>query len=150
MNLLALVLRPDTAGIWQMLGLALEKVGELGNGRDAFERACELEDAYGPDAGQSWQWVAHTETKRLCLRRRSTRNPLDARSSKRQWSRPSRVDAEGKLFRKYCLFSKSATKFAQTTRPGKALQATDCQVQATHAGVHGLRGHVGHETTGFF
>ena len=44
----AVALRPDAAGIWQMMGIALEKVDELENARKAFERACELEDDYGP------------------------------------------------------------------------------------------------------
>ena len=44
----AIALRPDAAGIWQMLGMALEKADELDNARDAFRRACELEDDYGP------------------------------------------------------------------------------------------------------
>jgi len=44
----ATAIRPDAAGIWQMMGMALEKVDELDNARDAFERACELEDDYGP------------------------------------------------------------------------------------------------------
>ena len=44
----ALALRPDAAGIWQMMGMALEQVDELDNARDAFARACELEDDYGP------------------------------------------------------------------------------------------------------
>ena len=44
----AIALRPDAAGIWQMMGIALEKVDELENAREAFERACELEDDYGP------------------------------------------------------------------------------------------------------
>ncbi|MEO2018710.1 MAG: serine/threonine-protein kinase [Fuerstiella sp.] len=44
----AIALRPDAAGIWQMLGMALEKADELDNARDAFRRACELEHDYGP------------------------------------------------------------------------------------------------------
>ena len=44
----ALALRPDAAGIWRMMGIALEKVDEPENACDAFERACELEDDYGP------------------------------------------------------------------------------------------------------
>lgn len=44
----ALALRPDAAGIWQMMGMALENVDELDNAREAFERACELEGDYGP------------------------------------------------------------------------------------------------------
>lgn len=40
----AIALRPDAAGIWQMMGIALEKVDEFENARDAFE----LEDDYGP------------------------------------------------------------------------------------------------------
>jgi tetratricopeptide (TPR) repeat protein len=34
--------------VWQMMGIALEKVEELDNARDAFERASELEADYGP------------------------------------------------------------------------------------------------------
>lgn len=44
----ALTLRPDAAGIWQMMGMALENVDELDNAREAFERACELDGDYGP------------------------------------------------------------------------------------------------------
>jgi serine/threonine protein kinase/Tfp pilus assembly protein PilF len=44
----ALALRPDAAGIWRMMGIALEKVEELENACDAYERACELEDDHGP------------------------------------------------------------------------------------------------------
>jgi len=44
----ALTLRPDAAGIWQMMGMSLERVDELDNAREAFERACELEGDYGP------------------------------------------------------------------------------------------------------
>ncbi len=44
----AIAMRPDAAGIWQMMGIALEKVDELENAREAFEEACELESDYGP------------------------------------------------------------------------------------------------------
>ena len=43
-----IALRGDAAGIWQMMGIALEQVDELQNAREAFQRACELEDDYGP------------------------------------------------------------------------------------------------------
>ncbi len=44
----ALALRSDAAGIWQMMGIALEQVDELDNARNAYERACELQDDYAP------------------------------------------------------------------------------------------------------
>ena len=44
----ALALRPDAAGIWQMMGLALERLGEFDNARHAYERACVLESDYAP------------------------------------------------------------------------------------------------------
>jgi serine/threonine-protein kinase len=44
----AIALRPDAAGLWQMMGLALTKAEDLDGAREAFERACELEDDYGP------------------------------------------------------------------------------------------------------
>ncbi len=44
----ALAIRPDVAGIWHIMGLALEEVDELENAREALARACELEDDYGP------------------------------------------------------------------------------------------------------
>jgi tetratricopeptide (TPR) repeat protein len=44
----ALALRPDAAGIWRMMGIALEEIEEPDNALDAYERACELEDDHGP------------------------------------------------------------------------------------------------------
>ena len=44
----AVALRPDASGIWRMMGIALDKVNEPDNAREAFERACELESDYGP------------------------------------------------------------------------------------------------------
>jgi serine/threonine protein kinase len=44
----ALALRPDAAGIWRMMGIALQKVDEPENACEAFQRACEIEDDYGP------------------------------------------------------------------------------------------------------
>lgn len=47
----AIALRPDAAGIWRMMGIALEKVEEPKNALDAYERACELENDHGPTWG---------------------------------------------------------------------------------------------------
>lgn len=48
MYMRALALRPETAGIWQTMGLALVKLEEFENARQALERACELEPDYAP------------------------------------------------------------------------------------------------------
>lgn len=44
----ALAFRPDSAGLWQMMGLSMMKVGEHQNAVNAFRRACDLEPEYGP------------------------------------------------------------------------------------------------------
>ena len=44
----ALVMRADAAGLWQIMGVSLMKVGETDNAADAFARSCRLEPDYGP------------------------------------------------------------------------------------------------------